>query len=77
MIDLEALARSAERDDGDCVVTRAWLRQVLAELTLARAGVPTGPAAELDVAPIVIEDLRTYLAARGLTVLGVDYGRPA
>lgn len=35
-IDLDALKREAERDGSDCVVTRRWLRQVLAELTEAR-----------------------------------------
>lgn len=73
MIDLEALARSAERDDGDCVVTRPWLRQVLAELTLARAGVPTRPAPEVDVASTVFDDL----PLRGVAIWGVGYGRPA
>ena len=36
MIDREALRREAESHDGDrTIVSRAWLRQVLAELTAA------------------------------------------
>lgn len=36
MIDRDALRREAESGDGDCaVVTRSWLKQVLAELTAA------------------------------------------
>lgn len=46
MIDLAALAIAARRNDGDCVVTRRWLRQVLVELRAARAG-KRGPV-ELD-----------------------------
>lgn len=38
MIDLEALQKSAAREDaGDAVVTRAWLKQVADEISAGRA----------------------------------------
>ncbi len=36
-LDIEALEREAAKDGEDCVVTRAWLTQVLAELRAGRA----------------------------------------
>ena len=36
MIDLEALRQAAGKDDGDCVVERCWLRQVLHEIEAGR-----------------------------------------
>lgn len=73
MIDLKALARSAEQADGDCVVTRRWLRQVLGELRMARAAAGHARAAELDVG-LTVQDIEPR---RGATIVGVDYGRPA
>lgn len=53
MIDLEQLAKVANLPGDREVVTRRWLRQVLAELTDARRPVGwTGlPAAALDLPP--------------------------
>jgi hypothetical protein len=50
MIDLEKLAIEAGRADvdGNCVVTRRWLRQVLKELRAARAP-RSDQAAALDL----------------------------
>lgn len=43
-IDLDALALEVDKREGDCVVTRRWLRQVLKELREAR-GLAPAPAA--------------------------------